>query len=473
MNSTIYFFLNMFLMAYYIVVGMEHGDVALFFIITLVLSVLYLRKTINGNSSLYLLSPCSLTFFYSIANFLLGSFLFYEGFYPDSINYNDLLTIEKSELSIYICFLNFCNMIPCFLMNFYGKSFTDNFTMDFQSADESTGVSQKKFNTKFAIFLMVIFLLLLTVNIGLSFLGARTLEKGEGGAGNFNYPFIFASIILLCRELKIGDVRLKYRFVIYAVILGIMVLISVESKREAFFVLIAIAMTELTYEDRPFILNLKSIIASITLVFVSVIVIIASSIMRGYGSYDVDNFTDAIINVPDYVESDAFRQYGANNFELTYNYTSAVRALKLSDEGKIETLYGETYLKALFVPIPRSVLGWKPRSMTDVFTSTVDPSFRAEGGSYPVSVYSEMFCNFKYFSLLILTFFFFIMQRLFLGIKTSLRGNEIRNLCLISFFSYFLMFVRGSGLDLLLVYTGITSVVLFLLNRFREIMFKN
>lgn len=305
---------------------------------------------------------------------------------------------------------------------------------------------------KTQIFISLIFILLLSfVEVDLSFLG---------GVGNFNYVLQLAVTIFLTIQLVPFPRLVRY---LYYAILSVLFLISnYNSKREILFVIILFLLFELTRTGIRVVLNFKNALLATLFLALFAGFIIVSSIARGYGNFNVDNPLDAIEYIDDYVQADYFQSVVVGNLEVITVYGNTANAINYTYNEEIGLGYGSTFAKALFIPIPRAIFPAKPRSMIDIYTSKFQPSYRVEkGGSLPVTIYGEIFYNFNLFGIIFLFLIYLVLNRMFQKIVLSLSEAEISFQTYIFIFLYItlIQFVRGSGLDLWLIYVIVSFLV--------------
>jgi hypothetical protein len=195
----------------------------------------------------------------------------------------------------------------------------------------------------------------------------------------------------------------------------------------------------------------KKILLYISGIALFLILIMTSSILRGYGQFDVSSLPKAISYVPKYISADIFVDGLTDNLELNYSYGTAVTSMDKILNGELRYQYGMTLLKVLFLPIPRKLFPDKPESIMQQFTRIYNPSYWAAGGSFPVILPCDMFLNFSYLGVLPFAFVWLILN------YTFVKFHHISNRNII-YFSYIflfitvLMFARGSGLELYLLY---------------------
>lgn len=99
--------------------------------------------------------------------------------------------------------------------------------------------------------------------------------------------------------------------------------------------------------------------------------------------------------------------------------------------------------------------------MIDVYTTKFDPEFRSRGGSYPITIYAEAFWNFGFFSVFFIFILFGVLNHAYGKMIKWVSTNNFSLTCFIFLYLYTTMiqFVRGSGLDLWILY-GLISIPL-------------
>tara|TARA_B100000963_G_scaffold352991_1_gene367002 strand:- start:1330 stop:2451 length:1122 start_codon:yes stop_codon:yes gene_type:complete len=276
--------------------------------------------------------------------------------------------------------------------------------------------------------------------------------------GDFIYPLKLTVVIFISFLLK-GFV-LPIRLFFYLIELFLIGLQHWDSKREILFVLIFIVFYEIIANNINLRIKIKHLASILGVLCLAFYIIIVSSISRGYGEYNVDgNPVKASSHIIDFLSSDIAIDAFAANFELSYGYGHSSNAVDIVYRNPLDLLFGSTLIKFLFIPIPRSVWEDKPRSVIDIYTSIFDPSFRSVGGSYPISFFSELFWNFHLFGLLLLFLMFNLLNKgYYLMVIKMNRGKTSAYLIFLIFmYSTFIQFIRGSGIELWLVY-GIISI---------------
>ncbi|WP_291133838.1 hypothetical protein [Erythrobacter sp.] len=234
--------------------------------------------------------------------------------------------------------------------------------------------------------------------------------------------------------------------------LGIFLLTSYQNKRELLFVIFLIGLIASSHTKLGLNLNLKAIFLGIAAIFLSVVVIVAASISRGYGGYHVSSPVDALRYTGEYIDSPYFVQFFLENIEAVHTYPASVLAIDMAVRGDVPYQFGATFLKVLFLPISRDWISFKPESALQLFTQRVSPEGWAAGHSLPVPLPAEAFLNFHAVGLLILPIFFLVFDRFFLTALVSIRGAEkFVGLAMIGVVILSLIVVRGGGLELLVI----------------------
>ncbi|KAA2239192.1 hypothetical protein F0L74_23590 [Chitinophaga agrisoli] len=291
-------------------------------------------------------------------------------------------------------------------------------------------------------------------NINLSFLG---------GSGNFSYVFQVAIAIPLCFMLAIEGK--KYRWPLYLLMIGLFLAGHYGSKREILFILILIFLAEVVRGWIRLDLSFKKWILFGVLGAGVFYIIILSSLLRGYGGYNVKGVWDATKYVSVYMNEDYFKDALVSNLEVGAVYGNSANGAGYIFDGHTRLLRGSTFAKVLFIPIPRSVYPNKPRSMVDIYTAKFVPAFRRDGGSLPIVLYGEVLWNFHLLGLPLLFLFYRYFNLWCYTAFTQLRQGVLsfRNMSAVFLFITFIQFVRGSGLDMWLLYYFVAMPAIWIL----------
>jgi len=159
------------------------------------------------------------------------------------------------------------------------------------------------------------------------------------------------------------------------------------------------------------------------------------------------------------VASENFVNGLTDNLELNYSYGSAVTAMGMMLDGRIDTQYGASLAKLFFLPIPRDVLPEKPESVMQIFTREFAPHWQEEGASLPVMSPAELFINFHYGGLLALAIIWFLLDQCFLGFQSA-KPRTFSSLSFLFLLITVLLLARGSGIEQYALYYLLAAPVL-------------
>jgi hypothetical protein len=436
----------------FILLFFNNNDIQLYGFTTYLiqLSFIFYLLIRKNNNHVYLLSPSFLTILYSSLTFGFGHYVvsrnigFKEIYYLKFIQYENLWFITSFFL---ISNLIVFNAIPF-------KSFKTFKTYHY---------SKNTFKTSPIKVLLFLFILL-TLNI---------LAEGFANLGDFIYPLKLTVVIFISFLLKgfVLPVRLSF----YLIELFLIGLQHWDSKREILFVLIFIVFYEIIVNNINLRIKIKYLSSIIGVLCLAFYIIMVSSISRGYGEYNVGGDpVKASSHVLDFLSSDIAIDAFAANFELSYGYGHSSNAIDLVYKNPLNLLFGSTLIKFIFIPIPRGVWKEKPKSIVDIYTSIFDPAFRNMGGSYPISFYSELFWNFHLFGLFVLFLVFKILNRAYFLMINKISGKTSTYLVFLIFmYTTFIQFIRGSGIELWLIYGIISIPFAYMLVMLKKLTFKS
>jgi len=407
----------------------------LYYVLQLITFIFFLFRRENKLRVIDFLLPSNFVLIYLFFGLILGSYSLprYEALYGMSDEFGQFQFLKQQ--TIYFLLANLT-----IYLSFNKEKYEELTTVN---------VHEKAPNKMKLLFAGILFVATMFFKINLGFLG--------GSDGEWNYPFVlFAFIILVIQLRSLGIFRIP----IYAFLILILISQFYHSKREILFAIIALLLVELGLSKRLIRLSTKNILYSIGGVLILIFIILSSSILRGYGNFGNVNTFQSFYLITDYVNNPKIIALLLNNFEISYSFFHSSNSLEYFYKGKIPLLWGETIIKPLFLPFPREVIGFKPNSMVDIYTTSYDNNFRASGGSFPITFTSEVFLNFWYFGLIFLFFFFRILNKFCLESLINLRlGKQDFFLT----FQLFLLvtiiqFVRGGGLELWLIYPLVGSI---------------
>lgn len=278
------------------------------------------------------------------------------------------------------------------------------------------------------------------------------------------FSFQLVIIIILCSYLAYFQKTI--RFLVYIVFLVLMVKFNFENKREVVISLFAMIFLEAYYSRIILQFTLKKIALYLSGIFLFFFLVLTSSILRGYGSFEAETFSTAATYLPDYVESDIFVDGITDNLELNYSYGTGISAMNMIIKGDLPYQYGYTLLKLFFLPISRDIITFKPESIMQMFTKKFYPSFWAEGGSLPVILPVDMFLNFHFLGFLATGLIVYLLDFIFMKFH-QLQHRSFIYFSFIFLFSTILAFARGSGIDLYFFYyiVIIPFLIVYILGR--------
>ena len=409
-------------------------------------NLLFLLFTLYNfrNSSFLLFSPSFIALFYVNLSFFMGQYVIANniGFdlrYFAAYNSNAYLR----EITIYFLL---CNIVLFLALNFRRLS---------QVSQTMLVVRRSKLNYFYTFFLLLILLFFGLIHIDLSLIG---------GQGDFSYAFKLATIIFLV--LYIFQYGKSFKYLLYFLVLLFVLVGSYDSKREIFFILIFFLFVELAGRNRQISFKFSQLFLSILVSVLAVYIVVVSSISRGYGNFDVSNPLEASQHVRAYLSSDFAADALTANFELATTFGNTSNAVNYVMNDEVDLLYGSTFLKIFFIPFPRYIFPEKPESIINLYTRKFAPDFRDRGGSYPVGIYGEVFWNFSWFGLGVILLMFQFLNRVYFSILEHLNTRRIFNLSyILGLYLYitFIQFIRGSGLELWMLYAIVAMPMIFFL----------
>jgi hypothetical protein len=263
--------------------------------------------------------------------------------------------------------------------------------------------------------------------------------------------FTFQLVIAI---LHLTDPHLRgkwFRFGWYAVYLLVLAAFSFENKREIAMVLFLVVFLETYYSRTRLRFAPSSVLLYCTIGASFFALVLAASILRGYGNFEVSGVLEALWYIPGYLTSDLFIDGITDNLELNYNYGVTVTSIDHGIRSLIDYQYGATLLKVFYLPVPRDALAYKPESMMAIFTQVYAPEWWSVEGSMPVMFAADMFLNFHVLGLVPFALVWMAINKLFVVFHTAKPRSFITCSCLFLFITV-LMFARGSGIEHWLLY---------------------
>jgi hypothetical protein len=283
------------------------------------------------------------------------------------------------------------------------------------------------------------------------------------------FSFLLALLLL---HLTDSSIRGKwYRYAVYAFYLIVSVAFNYENKREIAIILLLIVFLEAYFGRYRLKLTLKSVVGYGVATGAFGLLILAASILRGYGQFFVGSVIEAMSLVPAYIGSEFFIDGLTDNLELNYVYGVTVTSVDHVLRGLIDYQYGATLVKVMFLPIPRSMLPLKPESAMQIFTQEYAPDWWIREGSLPVIFVSDMFMNFHYLGLLAYAIVWMLVNQLFLRLHSAAANTFVWYSILFLVITV-LIFARGGGIEQWLLYYLLAAPLLLLFrivaSRFRS-----
>lgn len=398
------------------------------------ISLFYLILIKKNRVALFFLTPIMLFIAYVDISFGLGNFAYSHGIYVYETNYNDYRNwMHTNVLTAYVLFTN---TILFYIDSVFHKSYCQ-----LLNKVKSVWIKPSVEKAYIAIsFLLFIFFYFVPFNV--SFLG------GSGSMSSVPKTISALNIIYLAAYKQI-----RYRFILYFMIMLLFATFSYESKREAMFFVFPVLLLESVLNFKR--VNYKIVGYTICLTVLSVFLIIAMSLMRGYGQYleTGSSIMQALPYVFEYLGSELFLSYFFLNIETTYTYFHSMQAMEYLIRDPNLLLYGSSTFKFLFITIPSSICDIKPKSVIHLYTMLRNPNFRRAGGSWPPNLYAEMLWNFYFIAPIIISVFFCVYNFVFMRLlEKVVSGSMLRWTWLLYAYMNFIMYARGSGFEMYLIY---------------------
>lgn len=272
-----------------------------------------------------------------------------------------------------------------------------------------------------------------------------------GGSGDLAIiPKTVVAIFIIIAIQRINNI--STRWVLYVLLIIGFATFSIEDKREAIFIVLPAIYLELAQKKTSF----SPLLFTWTIVLVSILLalILVMSVARGYGEFgQFSSLVEALPFVSMYISSDIFIAGLLANTEVNYFFFHALNAIEIVINSPDYISMGSTIIKPLFIMFPRSIAEWKPDSIIGLYTSAYDPSIRALGGSWPISIFSEFVWNFYYLAPLVVVPFTVVLVK-FQRIIISALSRGKYYLLAFYLFTYLnlITLARGSGFDQFIVF---------------------
>lgn len=238
-----------------------------------------------------------------------------------------------------------------------------------------------------------------------------------------------------------------HRLAVYGFYLAAMLAFSFDSKRQIVIVLFLILFLEARRSGALLRLRLRSLVPAGVAAALFVALVLAASVLRGYGGFQITSPVQAVAAIPRYITSDVFIDGVVDNLELNYGYGSAITPMAMTLRGELPYQYGASLWKILFLPIPRSLFPDKPESALQIYTRSFDPGLWAQAGSLPVAFQADMFMNFGFLGLLPFALILGLVNRWYVGFHTARDGSLVQRAMMFLSITV-LILARGSGFEL-------------------------
>jgi len=274
--------------------------------------------------------------------------------------------------------------------------------------------------------------------------------------------FSFQLAILVVHLTEPALRRRSYRFAVFGIYLLVMLSFSFENKREIAMTLFLLIFLEAYFSRAKLRFRPADLATYVGAGMLFFMLILAASILRGYGDFEVKSAMQAVTLIPKYISSDLFIDGITDNLELNYCYGTTITSMDHGLRGLFDFQYGASLVKWVFLPIPRDALDYKPMSMMQLFTSEYLPEWWRSGGSLPVMFAADMFLNFHIFGLFPFALVWWGFNEMFVRIHTVAFRSVAYFSCIFLVITV-LMFARGSGFELWLMYYlfGLPLLVIF------------
>lgn len=412
------------------------------YVVLLVYTVLGMGMIARNRDLKSFFIPSSVLFFYLSASMTIGAWGHSVSAVLSKKQYANYLALQHLDSSLSIFMLTLAVLIPVSLTS---------------SKSSVTEASLVKFPTQKLYTFVLILVPFLFFSIDLTALG------GKGTIATIVTSLVSISTIIMASSSR-GFVR----YFIYILLIVLNASVYSFSKRYAIFLIFPIMFLE-AYNGR-FKLNL-SFLVKVIIAFASIFVLImAMSIYRGYGQYDVENFLSAFKYIDQYIVNDLFLAQLLNNTEVNYLFFHAVNSIEMILSDPEKTTLGSTLTSFIFLPFPRDMFPWKPDGMITLYTTAYDPIIRAKGGSTPINIVAELFWNFWFFAPLAGAFLAWLLSKLD---SALIMVREKRQSLLMVFYLFIFMnvitYARGGGTNTLVFEMIVAVFFITIANIFRNL----
>jgi hypothetical protein len=374
----------------------------------------------------FILSPTFLTLAYTYGTYILGGWAF---------NHDVVLWLEDLQAFWGWQHTNVTVSYTILCASLVHLSF---FLISRRNVAPSTVAPIDKGKSKFLIVTAIVcFGIFSVIQLDVTFLG---------GMGDYSIIPKTLSALVLISVFALN--RSKSRYIYYGLIIITFAAFSFNDKREAVLLILSVVLLESVSET-----NLKFSFKKVALfgmaVFMMIYLILAMSILRGYGGFKTKSFYTSVTLVPSYVQQNDFFPAFFQNIETVISFYHSHQAVEYIEGDRSLMTHGETLIKFLFVPIPRSFVQ-KPISIIEAYTGHFDwRAYKEEHVSWPINFFSELYWNFGYWGWVLIVPIFWMFNKLYFVLLRTLSAKHVLSgLVLLYMYEYFIFFIRGSGLDL-------------------------
>ena len=398
-----------------------------------------------------LLSPSFVTVSYIALNSCLGAYAFNNQLVAVEEDYLSYLEwINLGWVAALILSANFVVIVPYF----WAKGNTRDANWRESSPATKCGPAEKILVAGFCVSVILVFSVL---DLDLSLFGSsRSFSIIPQSLG------FFSAVILLEKT------RQKGRYLIYILALLYFSSFSSFDKRNAIFLIGPVIFVQcINVQGIRFSWSfLVKIIVTAVSVFV---LIVMMSIYRGYGNYDPDSFMDTRHYILDYITDPMFRIYAGNNWEFNYMFFHSHQSVEYILGDTQNVAFGSTFLKILYIPLPRGFFTSKPDSIVTSYSkhhAVSDSRWGSGLYSWPCTIYCEFFWNFHIAGIWLLMPIYYLFNKAYCRIVYQFRsGVKYEYILYLFAYQQMLQLIRGSGFDIfvatMLVASGVCLLLFF------------
>jgi len=412
----------------------------------LCISILLLKLP---NNTIYIFSPSFITLCYLCLSFWGGHYVVSRGILFDLRYYHIFHSVKSIKfITIFLLFSNFIVVLSIPFKQLKLLSFSPNNIDDLNFPKQPIKI----------IFILLIFIFILSlVNIDLSAIG---------GSANNDFSYVFQLALAIYIVILASPLDNKIKYIVYCSMLLLFIIEHYNDKRNILFLVILITFYESIINKIIFRIKFKLIILGLLGAGLIFYIVLVASISRGYGNFDIEKPFDSFKYVSQYLKQENIQKALVANFELATVYGNSANAINYVYTNEVNLLYGTTFLKVLFIPIPRNIFPDKPSSMVHIYTSKFAPQFRTIGGSYPIIIYAETYWNFGILCFVFIYLLFYLLNNLYLKILYGINNKNYNGLIIFLIYMYitFIQFVRGSGVELWLIFGLLALPLIILIN---------